>query len=349
MVGRRESTPEEMAASRNSRVAARQLERQERYVALLRQAKSQHQIGDAEHLDRAINQGDTELHKIRAAAGGRIMPRRRPTKSTPESSIQCRIYLDECGSHSLGLNDGYDVFVLGAVIIKNEDHLELDRLWKAWKSTTLGSIDRKIHEPDVRKGSGSFWFGGDYERRSEARSSLDQILLDLDFGAVVCVINRSEYLAQVGNQALDNSLPSHPYLMSLDFLMERLVMVLESQYTCSRARVVAEARGPVEDAMLQAEFVRLLLDGTSYVSAQWFRQQLEPGIEFQTKDDNNSGLQIADLLVRPCGDKVLSPSSTPDRWPVFRTKLCLGRETAHSILGLKIVPWDDKYIDIWQS
>jgi hypothetical protein len=131
--------------------------------------------------------------------------------------------------------------------------------------------------------------------------------------------------------------------------MERIVMILEGQFNGSRAFVYAEARGPLEDALLQHEYVRLQLDGTSYVSPSWFRHQLTPAILFRTKKDNVTGLQIADLLARPCGEKVLNLPTTPNRWLDFRTKLCPGQETAHSILGLKIVPWHDRYEDIGKS
>ena len=105
----------------------------------------------------------------------------------------------------------------------------------------------------------------------------------------------------------------------------------------------------LEDALFQREYARLLIDGTSYVSSAWFRQQLRPGIEFRTKQDNVSGLQLADLLARPCGEKVLNPDQAPERWSVFREKLCPGQETAHSILGMKVVPWGDKYRNVWRS
>ena len=137
--------------------------------------------------------------------------------------------------------------------------------------------------------------------------------------------------------------------MALDFLLERIVLALETHFNGAYGHIIAEARGPREDALLQYEYVRLHLDGTSYISPSWFRQQLAPSIEFKIKKDNISGLQIADLLARPCGEKILDPSSSPVRWPQFRGKLCPGQETAHSILGLKVVPWGQRYADIWKS
>lgn len=62
------------------------------------------------------------------------------------------------------------------------------------------------------------------------------------------------------------------------------------------------------------------------------------------KVDNSTGLQLADLLARPVGEKVADPSSQPDRWTTFRDKLCPGTETKNSPLGLKIVPWNEKYV-----
>lgn len=54
-------------------------------------------------------------------------------------------------------------------------------------------------------------------------------------------------------------------------------------------------------------------------------------------------MQIADLLARPCADKVIDPTGEPARWKAFKPKLCTGRVTMNSILGLKIIPWDESY------
>jgi hypothetical protein len=261
----------------------------------------------------------------------------------------CTVFLDECGAHDLTAKAEFNAFVLAAVIVKDVDYPKLDQKWKEWKAANLGSPDRLIHEPNVRRGTGPFYFNGDGSKRAVVRRSLKEVITTLDFAAIACVVNRPEYIAETGFDRVDNSLPTHIYLMTLDFMTERLVMALERHCDGARARVVAEARGPREDALLQHEHARLQLDGTSYVSASWIRQQLAPGIEFKTKKDNCTGLQLVDLLARPCGEKVLSPSSTPDRWPEFRQKLCLGQETAHSILGLKFFPWHPKYENIWKS
>jgi hypothetical protein len=137
--------------------------------------------------------------------------------------------------------------------------------------------------------------------------------------------------------------------MTLDFLAERVVMALDKQFGGARARMLAESRGPYEDALLQYEFARLHLDGTAYIAKGWFRQQLHPGVEFHPKTDNSTGLQLADLVARPIAEKVVNPTSTPDRWPEVKAKLCQGKETKNSILGLKVTPWRERYKDLWKS
>jgi hypothetical protein len=346
----RESDPEELERSRDTRVSKRRLDKQESYLHLLQLAKrlrQDNEFADDPGLQQALDRGDGERQTLAQQVGGRIVPRRRP-KSQGSTTETCTVFIDECGSHSLAATETFGAFVLAAVIIPDSKYLSVSREWRRWKKNTFGSGKIIVHEPDFRQGLGPF--GGSIARRQQLKESLERIIDQLPFAAVACVINRAEYIKWLGGyKAPDISLPAHPYLMSLDFLMERVLMVLENDFAGAHAWVVAEARGPKEDAALQYEFARLQLDGTSYIAPTWFRQGLPPGMQFRTKKDNVTGLELADLLARPCGEKVLNPTSTPDRWPVFRKKLCLGQETKHSILGLKILPWDERYKEVWKS
>jgi hypothetical protein len=230
------------------------------------------------------------------------------------------------------------------VIVRHADEQVVNARWKGWKHANLGS-DAVVHEPDIRRGRVPF----QGSQGEAAVATLPAILGELDFAALAVVVRRAEYVATFGTGPLDASLPDHVYLMALDFLMERVVLVLDKQFGGARAVVVAESRGPKEDALLQHEFSRLHLDGTSYISPAWFRQQLDSGIRFHPKTANITGLQLADLLARPVGEKVSNPRSDPPRWAVFRDKLCQGTETKNSITGLKIIPWDEQYKDVWRS
>ena len=342
-------TSKELAAARQPRVATRRKDRHERYLHFLRLAlRTRLDNGySADNLAEVISQGDNELNVLADSAGGRIYSRRRPKAIDTDET--CTVYIDECGAHSLKAKEKLKTFCLAAVIIRDSDFKDVDSRWKQWKRDYLGAATKRVHEPDIRYKRKSFWCGGDDLKRMKAVAALDRILERLNFTSLAVVVNRPEYVRQIGIRALDDSLPQHPYLMSMHFLAERLAMALYSHFNGARARLVIESLEASADAKMQYEFSRLFLDGTSYVASAWFRQQFLPGIEFRVKEQNSTGLQLADLLARPCAEKIQRPASTPARWPVFREKLCPGVETANSIIGLKIVPWDDRYQGIWKS
>lgn len=346
------SNPASLKSTADSRLALRRLAHHERYQFLLELARRTGlESGTADAgLDAVITKADADRTALQGRAGGLVVARNRPKTGAHSDGRppSVTVYLDECGSHTPRASEKYGAFVLAAIIVKDEAYLELNAGWKQWKNDTFGA-DVILHEPDLRRGQKAFWFDGDYVRRLAAVRSLSNKLDMMDFTAVASVVHLPGYLRYYKEGPVDAILPHNLYLMSLDFILERIVMILESMFGGAKARIIAESRGAKEDAVLQYEFVRLMLDGTSYISDAWFRHQLEPAITFRTKADNITGLQLADLMARPCGDKVLDPASTPERWPHFRTKLAPGQETAHSILGLKIFPWADDFDNLWTS
>lgn len=340
--------PGELEASRDARIAMRRRDRTEQFAAALRRAEHLRTEAGGDERDTTIrdliSRADSEFRTLHRRAGGPVFSRRRPQKRSQQAGV-CHVFLDECGSHDLLARDPYPVFALSAVIVPESDYSNLDVRWKGWKAQVLGDQKADVHEPTVRNRLGPFG-GADGPR---ATAELARELGELPFAGIVCAVHRAEYVKDFGAGPLDESLPAHGYLMVLDFLLERVVLALDSVFGGARASVTVESRGPKEDALLQYEFARLHLDGTSYIAPGWFRQQLAPGLLFKGKDDNITGLQLADLIARPVADKVADPVSTPPRWPEARSKLCLGQETKHSIIGLKVLPWRDRYEDLWAS
>lgn len=340
----REPNPEHLEESRDPRVARQQLSKLEVSVNYLEHAarlKAKSDEPDPE-LQRIIERARNDCLQLKGKCSGRIESRRRPKANRSEET--CTVYIDECGQHAVAAKDAFPVFVLAAAIIRDVDYPVIDAAWKRWKHDSLGS-DVVVHEPDLRRRDGPFR-GHQYD---EAVGALPGILSQFEFTGIAVVVHRADYVADYGTGPIDDSLPEHAYMLALDFLTERVALALDTQFSGAKARFVVEARGAKEDTLLQYEFARLHLDGTSYISPSWFRQQLNPGIEFLLKADNNTGLQVADLFARPVAEKVAKPESDPPRWSTFRDKLCTGQETKHSILGLKIVPWRDHYDGIWKS
>jgi hypothetical protein len=342
------SSPEDLAGSTEKRAAKHLSDSHQTYQDLLRLAK---RVRDDMGLDPklvlgALDQAEKEFESIAASVGGKIVRRNHPKVSSTDT---CTIYIDECGQHSLEAKDPFKAFTLASIIVRDSDATDFDRKWMEWKQLYLGSADKLVHEPDVRQGKGSFWFKGDAKKRRIATEALPGIIQILPYCGIACVIHREKYVDAYGKIPPNNTLPYHAYLMALHFLAERIALALQHNYGGAKARLVFEARGPKEDASLQYEFARLFLDGTAYLSATYFRHQFFPGLQFKSKNENDSGLQVADLLARPCAEKVLDPTSDPPRWEAFKSKLCQGQKTGHSILGLKILPWDDCYNAIFED
>jgi hypothetical protein len=342
--------PAALEASRGPRVARRRLERLDEYVSLLRRAKSTVPAFGQEKADpllqKLINDADAMRGNLQVAAEGRVFRRKRPKNSVPSPADSCLVFIDECGAHALGAKDTFPVFCLAAVIVRESGWRELDLLMRAWKVATVGDENFVIHEPEIRYHLGPW---GKPEREALLELLREQ-LVKLDFTVVACVLRRAEFVKDFGVGPLDESLPGHPYLMALDFLIERVLMVLDDDFKGGRAKVVAESRGALEDALLQYEFARLHLDGTSYIHSSWFRQQMHPGVHFEHKGGQYAtGLQLADLSARPIAEKVVAPGTTPERWPEIARKLCRGQGTKNSILGLKIIPWDSAFEKIWET
>ncbi len=334
----------DLEATRDARLATERLVTQQEYHFLIRRARDLHaRVGiDTGELDALLAKSGHALNRLKDAARGKVYGRKRPQGTNKDEIL---VFLDECGDWNLSDTADFDVFALAAVLVPAATYERtLDPMWKGWKATNLGSAAELVHEPDIRYRRYGF-----KNATPELLASLDQVLAELPFHAVVCVIRRSAYQSQFGTEAMDESLPNIGYLMALDFVLERVVMAMDRLWGGGVGTIIAEARGPYEDALIQFEAARLHLAGTSYISSSWFRQQLKPGIEFLTKRDNSTGLQIADLVVRPCADRIIDPASTPTRWDAVRGHLCDGIETKHSIIGLKVLPWDDQFADIWKS
>lgn len=298
--------------------------------------------GDCAAIAAVIEQVRNNVLRYGGWANERIQPRRRvPVVQRNEHSEPRReflIFLDECGVHSIdSVDDAFPVFCLCAVIVDRERFTRFDRLWKTWKATWLGSWQVRVHEPDVRRRSDRF-HDEDPQREQALIDSLSAQLSELDFTCIAAVIDKRQLRTRYPAGKVDDFLPVSTFLMCIDFIFERVVHFLYYVGDDAQGIVIAEARGPREDAEVHAEFLRLHLLGTQYIADGYFRNQLRPYIEFRKKDRNDSGLQIADLAARPIADKVLRPDTTPERWQAIAAKIYDGNQQRRSSYGLKVFP-----------
>jgi hypothetical protein len=97
--------------------------------------------------------------------------------------------------------------------------------------------------------------------------------------------------------------------------------------------VLFERRGPKEDAEAEAEF-RRICDGHNPLG-----RRLPFEIVMAGKACNSSGLQLADLIARPIGRKVIKPDQENRAYDILQTKF--RRNPANGSVrgwGLKVFP-----------
>jgi hypothetical protein len=99
-----------------------------------------------------------------------------------------------------------------------------------------------------------------------------------------------------------------------------------------KTHVVVEKRGKQEDAELELEF-RRVCDGNNYL-----RKPFSFEIVFADKKSNSAGLQMADLIARPVGMKILRPDQPNRAYDIIERKFYRNGKSQINGWGLKCFP-----------
>ncbi|HEY3271610.1 MAG TPA: DUF3800 domain-containing protein [Geothrix sp.] len=166
------------------------------------------------------------------------------------------------------------------------------------------------------------------ERRERFLSGLNTLMAEMPFTIQASVIRKEALRAQYKT-------PHHPYHLSMEFGLERIMRFLEGAGNDQGGRVthvIVESRGKLEDAELELEF-RRICNGSNY------RQRRFPmEIIFASKHVNCSGLQLADLVARPIGRYVMDPTQPNRAWDLIEPKLFRSPQGNIQGWGLKCFP-----------
>lgn len=245
------------------------------------------------------------------------------------------VYVDESGDHGLDkINPDYPVFVLAFCIFKKTEYAtQVVPALQTFKFRYWGHDAVVLHEHDIRKG-----MNGDYSILNDARiratflEELNQIIEAAPFKVITTVLRKDIHR----NRYTD---PAHPYHLSLLYCMERLKSFLETQGEDiqRKVQIIVESRGPQEDNALELEF-RRIMDGAAFTYDRNHRlQEAAFSLRFVPKAANSAGLQLADLIARPIGLRVLRPTQPNRAFAIIEPKLFVKNGTSHGH-GLKIFP-----------
>ncbi len=238
------------------------------------------------------------------------------------------VYVDESGDHGLTqINPQYPVFVLAFCVFRIQEYItSVVPLVQRLKFDVFGHDLVVLHERDIRKASGQFAFLTDRDRRQDFMGRLDAIVRDSPFSVICSAIRKQAFVGRRGTRM-------NPYHVALEYGLERVFMHLQSLGQAdSRTAIVFEGRGAKEDAELELEF-RRIMDQTRL-------EGMAGSLAFHTahKQTNSSGLQIADLVARPVGLRVLRPEQDNRAWDVIRKKVRTSPSGEIAGWGLKVYP-----------
>lgn len=242
------------------------------------------------------------------------------------------VYVDESGDHGMETVDStYPVFVLAFCVFHKRHYSEkvVPALQK-FKFNHCGHDLAVLHEHEIRREKGDFKFQT-RRQKQDFLLELTSIIEASNFILISCVIDKEQLRSKQG-------VPPNPYHLALGFCLETLYELLQEKNQDDKlTHVVVECRGKKEDNELELEF-RRICDGAN----RW-GNPLPFDVKFANKKVNSAGLQLADLVARPIGLRVLRPEQENRAFDVLKRKFFCdgGRKNVGEGFenwGLKIYP-----------
>ncbi len=172
---------------------------------------------------------------------------------------------------------------------------------RSFKREIFGDENLILHTADMTRNRNGFERMQEVGFRQLCYERLNQLMTELDYKVIACVIKKDGHLNRYGVSALD------PYMFSLEILVERFALEIGDQP--NGGEIVAECRSPELDRELALAWENLCVQGTRFVSAMEIRRRIS-GVRVRSKRENIAGLQLADLVVSPIGRFVLGKWDT---------------------------------------
>lgn len=237
------------------------------------------------------------------------------------------LFVDESGDHNLEIIDSqYPIFVLAGAIFNFDYYSKLAKQ-KISKTKKYLFGDKKIifHTADIYRNRNGFEKLKDKVFREKFYESINKLVESLDFEIVAAAVLKKEHSDQYGIMALD------PYLLSLEFLIERFIFSLDSYN--EKGIVIAESRGQQLDNQLDLAWLNVKINGTRFVEPTRVKEKIK---DFQIipKSKAVGGLEIADLIASPIG-RALLKKETKEDFKVIKKKF--RRSKSGKILGHGLV------------
>lgn len=238
------------------------------------------------------------------------------------------VFVDESGDHNLArIDPQFPVFVLLFVIVRKVDYVDsvcpqLQRLkLEFWNHSEV-----VLHEHEIRKPAGNFLFLLQPQLRERFHRRLSALMQSLPVTLIAVLIDKTAYIARYHK-------PVNPYDYALESGLERVFRHLEDLgQTDRRTAIVVECRGRREDDELELAF-RRVCDGANVL-----RRDFPFELVMTPKAANATGLQLADLMVRPIALHHLRPGQPNRAYEILEPQLRRSPAGKVQGWGLKVLP-----------
>jgi hypothetical protein len=228
------------------------------------------------------------------------------------------VFADESGSPVLeGIDPTFPVFVLNCILVSKAAYSRaIVPTLQTLKFDFVGHDQLILHERDIRRQQKDFAFlQTSPAMRESFLARVNEIVEQAELEIVAAVIDKPRLVAKYAE-------PWSPYQLALHFCLEKILARLVALGQAKRTvHVVFEGRGRTEDRELELQFRRIVSNQAiwGYRNVDFSTVRWEP--IFVDKRCNSSGLQIADLMARPIGLKVLRPYQANRAFDILRPKL----------------------------
>jgi hypothetical protein len=238
------------------------------------------------------------------------------------------VYVDESGDHGLeSMDPQYPIFVLAFCIFEKRAFAEtVVPAMLRFKFAHFGHDQVVLHEHEIRKAKSSFRFLTDAQRRESFMSDLSALVENAPFTVVAVVIQKERLVRRYDT-------PVNPYTLAMEYGLERVCSFLRERGQGGKlTHFVFECRGAKEDAELELEFLRVTSGANTVCSS------VPVSLLMADKKTISTGLQLADLVARPIGLKILRPGQLNRAYDILARKFRCSRGGQISGWGLKVFP-----------
>lgn len=234
------------------------------------------------------------------------------------------VYVDEAGDHGPARPE-FPVFVLAFCVFKKVEYANtVTSYMHRMKFKHFGHDAIVLHEREMRKATPPFDILQNAARRTVFMDDLTKLVEVSPFTLIAAVIDKEKLAARHRD-------PPNPYHLALAFGLERVERMRSDACDSGTLHVVFEARGKREDEELELEFRRVCA-----ANATGRKLGFEP--VFSKKSANHCGLQLADLVARPVGLRMMRPDRPNRAYSALEPKFRRSPKGVVDGWGLKCYP-----------